>query len=684
MANRGEEYWETDPIHDPNGQTTVALTLNDDFEVDEDQKVQVFHQIGDDDVELVNTSYDPDTNMITFNTTGFSDFIVTTTNNDVEDATVPDGFYDQTMPEDPWGTNDQQGPDNPGQPGDPNQPGEPGQPHNPDEHFAPEYTIKHLGSGYALGWYDHNDRNPEGTFVIKDLGSSVEDDAIIRFENIPADVMINITIDGEDVFIYPNDGDTFGSGRFLRLEDISLPDEDNIVTFSFVAEEGGDDIPHFVIGRTDDGYAIGGEFWDEEANAAVFDAFEPYSAIPDNAEISLSDMFRDSTPVVEIDIAMDGEVQKTLSSDNMDDIFSPGHFVILEGVTEENGRITANFISVWNIRIMSDTDCEFTVLNEEGDPIAPLGAPDDFVYPFVLEGEDEDTFFDLDLVFIERPYETIIRGRNSIITELSGDYTEINPAGDNEVFYPEDDEFGYSEIYVDGMHYEDNMLVISDNITEVDFEMNGLSEEDASEYVLLIYDYDIEPEDIDDETTAFYLAFGEANGYSDLSILKVFDIALVNQDGYVHSVPGGVTITITLSEPLEIEDGYTLVIIHEITGQSREFIDVVYDADALTLSFTTTGFSPFIIAEGKKEETTTTTTPTTAATPAATENKSDTKAEETSNPTPTPTTAPSSGTASTGEKAVSVSATIGLILILSAAAVAVYRKRSSAIGNDED
>ena len=673
MANRGEEYWETDSIHDPNGQTTIALTLNDDFEVDEGQKVQVFHQIGDDDVELVNTSYDPDTNMITFNTTGFSDFIVTTTTNDVEDATVPDGFYDQTMPDDPWGENNQD---------DPNQPGE--------QH--PVYQIAAEGSGFALRrGYDPDNTVDPTEFDLR-VGDLIEDDAEIIFDRSVNGTAVNFVIDGRDSFIYPGDGNVFASGFWMQFDGITLPTEEGgpvIVNLIRVAPPQ-DENPHFFIGQDGNSYGLGGEYWNEN-DELVFEPFEAGESIPDHAEICLSDAFRDSD--ITIKIAVDGTVVDELSSDNMDRAFVPDHWLRYDGVTEDNNGITVNFTPIWVIQIAGQTGFELTVVDEDGDPMIPNYAPDDFEYPFVTDFGFDEHGEPYTLTFEEMPYMAIVRPHNAVFTMLLDEDYEFIPYGDNEILYPADDDCGFAFIWYEGMPYID-----ADCIEDLAFDIDGLSEEQAQEYAITIQEFDVT--DLSEEEFEQFSAMAATGNYTDSMPLLGLEINLY-KDGNEESIhdPGfTVHITLTLADPLDLEDGQAVFIIHMLEDDSYEIIEATYDADELTLTFDTSSFSPFVSCRGTKVESTggnttnnttntttntTTTTPTTAATPAATENKTDTKAEETT-ATPTPTAAPASGTASTGEKAVSATATIGIILILSAAAVAVYNKRSSVFGNDED
>ena len=383
------------------------------------------------------------------------------------------------------------------------------------------------------------------------------------------------------------------------------------------------------------------------------------------------------------------------------DEFVPGHWLRYEGISTDSSLVTVNFSTIWVVQIQGDVGFELTVVDDQGEVIIPCEAPDDFEYPFVSDTGCTDEGEAFMLTFEEIPDTVILRAHDAVFNFLMDDAFEYIPYGDNFIPYPSDEDRGFMFIWCEGIPY-----IYSGLVTDAEFDFEGLSEDEAAEYAITIQERDVT--DLSEEEFAQFNEMAASGNYTDSTPIIGFEIDLF-KDGEEYPIhdPGfTILIKLQLCEPLELEDGEAIFIIHMLPDNEFEIIEATYDADEMTLTFEAGTFSPFVVCRGSKDETTTnntttntntnttttTNTPTpvaapTATTPAetsATENKSDAKTEETSNPTPTPTTAPSSGTASTGEKAVSVSATIGLILILSAAAVAVYRKRSSAIGNDED
>lgn len=668
-ANRGNDYWEMEEdIHDPNGTATVALTLDESFTVPEDRQVQVIHDTGN-GLETVNTTYNPQTRTLTFNTTGFSNFIITTTSEPVDEAVVSDGFYDQTMPDDPWGENNQD---------DPNEPG--------GQH--PVYQIVAEGSGFALRrGYDPDNTEDPTEFDLR-VGDLIEDDAEIIFDRSVEGTDVNFVIDGQDSFIYPGDGDVFASGFWMQFDGITLPTEEGdpvTVNLTRVAPPQ-DENPHFFIGQDGNGYGLGGEYWDEN-DELVFEPFEAGESIPDDATINLSNEFRGTDTVVMISV--DGNIVYVLSADEIDRGFVPGHWLRYDGVTEDNNGITVNFTTIWVIQIAGQTGFELTVVDEDGDPMIPNYAPDDFEYPFVTDFGFDEYGEPYTLTFEEMPYMAIVRAHNAVFTMLLDEDYEFIPYGDNEILYPADDDCGFAFIWFDGMPYID-----ADCIRDVAFDIDGLGEDDESMYAVTIREFDVT--DLSEEEFAQFSDMAATGDYTDATPLLGLEIDLF-KDGEnepIHDPGFTFTITLTLAEAIDLEDGESVFLIHMLEDGSFEIIEATYDADEMTLTFETSSFSPFVICKGANGESsdgtaTDTTTPTPATTPATTpastpdvasENAPAAKGDGTTT-TPTPTPA-STSAPSTGEKQHSIAATIGMIMMISAAAIAIYNRRTHEIVED--
>ena len=172
-------------------------------------------------------------------------------------------------------------------------------------------------------------------------------------------------------------------------------------------------------------------------------------------------------------------------------------------------------------------------------------------------------------------------------------------------------------------------------------------------------------------------------GFLNIDLYNIFlkantDNEMWTQD--MHELDGFADLTIVLEDPLDLQDGQTVVMVHFLEDGSRELIRATYNATANSITFRTSGFSVYAIAiEGEvtePEETTATTTTTTTtttteattttteATTAATETEATTTATETTAaPTAAPTSAPAGSTARTGE-APSNNTTIGLLTLL--------------------
>ena len=126
---------------------------------------------------------------------------------------------------------------------------------------------------------------------------------------------------------------------------------------------------------------------------------------------------------------------------------------------------------------------------------------------------------------------------------------------------------------------------------------------------------------------------------------------------------------------MDLSDGQSLFLVHmhgEGASVTYELIEVVYDANNKTITFTTSSFSPFMLNKGIKTVTETTTTETaTQEAPAASGETPATTAQAT--PAAAQTVQAAAQAARTGE-AQSYNAVIGVILSAAAMVFYVWRR----------
>lgn len=193
------DYWNKE-IHDlaDEGTATIALDLGEDFEPG-DENVQIIHITDEGQTEYLNTTYDPETHTVFFNTTGFSDFLVGTTKNDVPEADVPEGFTAEP----------QQVIDEPG-----------GQPGNDEENFVPRFDVKVIDEEVVLGTQEGD------AFIPVEPGQPIPGDAEISNrlpEDLPPEFELIYFVDGEAVLVsHQEEREQFVPGHFVTLEEIKI------------------------------------------------------------------------------------------------------------------------------------------------------------------------------------------------------------------------------------------------------------------------------------------------------------------------------------------------------------------------------------------------------------------------------------------------------------------------------
>lgn len=191
--------WVIDDLHDARGTATISLELGEDF--NPDNNVQIVHN-NNGVMEYLPTTYDPETHTVYFNTTGFSDFIITTTDEDTEDAVIPEGFGEEA------------------QEGNGNE----------EEHHepAPEYNIDQDGSGYILTTVEEIDGEPERITI--ESGCTIPSEADIRWGIVPDGMQIVIDYDGEQRTL--GEQDAFNPGHFVTFNGIDVSGDTITAHFS--------------------------------------------------------------------------------------------------------------------------------------------------------------------------------------------------------------------------------------------------------------------------------------------------------------------------------------------------------------------------------------------------------------------------------------------------------------------
>ena len=205
IANTND-YWK-DALHDDlnGGNVWVALDLGEDFDPG-DENVQIIH-IPEDangnkgEPEYLDTTYDAETHTVFFNTTGFSDFMVGTTANDVSEANVPEGFTAEPK-------------QNTQEPGN-----DPPRPENGNgEREVPCYDVVVIDGEVLIGTKEGED------FAPVEPGQAIPGDAVISNrlpDDLSPDFELIYYVDGEKVMVSNlEEREEFIPGHFVTVEDI--------------------------------------------------------------------------------------------------------------------------------------------------------------------------------------------------------------------------------------------------------------------------------------------------------------------------------------------------------------------------------------------------------------------------------------------------------------------------------
>ena len=205
------DYW-SEEVHDlrNNGTATIALDLGEDFDPGK-ENVQIIHITDEGETEYLNTTYDAETHTVFFNTTGFSDFLIATTENEVPAAEVPEGFSAEVKNND----NDENNEEEP-------------------EYEPPHFSVALTDDDEpALGNWEGED-NP--FFVALRVGTAIPGDAIINNDlpkDLPEECKLIYFINGEEVESFSvTERRSFSPGHFVTYEGIKVTESTCEVYFN--------------------------------------------------------------------------------------------------------------------------------------------------------------------------------------------------------------------------------------------------------------------------------------------------------------------------------------------------------------------------------------------------------------------------------------------------------------------
>lgn len=356
--------------------------------------------------------------------------------------------------------------------------------------------------------------------------------------------------------------------------------------------------------------------------------------------------------------------------------YCPGNWVMFDGITENGNTITLHLTRCWIVRAEICADVEITVNGEDGE-LLPIGESNTSFYPLQVDVDEscEEPREWIDLVFDQKPVEVVVRGNDYLITDIfEVDENDLSPIGDNVLPFPDND--GCMWFYVSGIPRggEDSLVINTPALSGATFTVEG----SAGDRVLVVQGF--ENNDIPEDIAAAINSHISSSTYTDAVYLYGFDIYLVDETGIVTEPGHSVTITLQLAQALDLEDGASVFFVHmheNGTAVTYEIIEGTYNATDRTVTFTTSSFSPFVMYKGNKvQQTTTSETTATTAAPSETTSAPAATTAETLAATPVAAAAQAQTQATRTGEGRSFTSAIGTILILSAAAVALYdRKR---------
>lgn len=510
---------------------------------------------------------------------------------------------------------------------------------NTDNGYWTTNSFHDLGNGYAeitLQMADDFRPGTDSICLIHDRGEGAED----RYETI------NAQYDQETNTI------TFRTNGFSNYLIAAAPNG------SINNENPDDERPHYLIENTNEGIGLYTFEYHEDIDEVLQVPCEPGFFVQDDAIIDMSEYVPGD---VTIKMNIDGEVI------DYDPGFCPEHWVIFDGVTVDGNTYTFNFSLCWNVTVGAVADASIAVYGENG-LLTPIGeCRDNPVSVNIDENEDEpyamaELFFDTEPSYIE------ITGNDYMMMYILGvEDEDLSPLGTTTVNYPEDNR-GFMWLEIGGIqrNEEDTYIFDTEGIAGATYTINGSA---SGDHAIVIQSFASSA--IPASVSSAMSSLIEDSEYSNAVFLYGFDIYLVDGNGIVTDPGYSVTITIRLEEAIALEDGQSLFLVHmhgDGANATYELIEVVYDATNKTITFTTSSFSPFVLNKGTKTD---------PVTPAATPANEETPAAQATTTEAAPAAAAATTTqaaaqaARTGE-AQSYNGTVGIILILSAAALVFY------------
>lgn len=448
--------------------------------------------------------------------------------------------------------------------------------------------------------------------------------------------------------VNPNPSDPFAQGNDQQGQD----------------EGPEDERPHYVIENTNEGIGLYAFEYHEDIDDVVQMPCEPGFFVQDDAIIDMSESVPGN---VTIKMNIDGEVQDYHPG------FCPEHWVIFDGVTVDGNTYTFNFSLCWNVTVGAIADASIAVYGENG-LLTPIGECRENPVSVNIDENEDEPYAMAELFFDTEPSYIKITGNDYMMMYVTGvEDEDLSPLGTTTVNYPEDNR-GFMWLEIGGIqrNEEDTYIFDTDGIAGATYMVNGSA---TGDHAIVIQGFASSA--IPASASSAMSSLIEGSDYSNAVFLYGFDIYLVDGNGIVTDPGYSVTITIRLEEAVALEDGQTLFLVHmhgNGANATYELIEVVYNATNKTITFTTSSFSPFVLNKGTKTE---------PVTPVATPANEETPAVQTTTTEAAPATAPAAAAAAsqttqaaaqaarTGE-AQSYNGTVGIILILSSAALVFY------------
>lgn len=429
------------------------------------------------------------------------------------------------------------------------------------------YIVHDLGDGEGVETIEA-DYNPNTHEITFETGS---------FSNF----MIATSDEKNDVDVVPNNNNN----------DPVNDDPENI-------DEPEDYIPHFSVTLDEyDEPALGN--WEGEDHP-FFAPVEIGQAIPGDSVIH-NDLPNDLSDDIALIYYINGEEVESFYMNERDKTFSPGHFVVLDGVYASEDAFMVFFTECYVVGIdVIQMDLSMKAQDKDGKVIEPVGGSDKdgaLIFECGDAGEEDFTYFEI--AYPVCPAEVVVKG----INDYAIFYLECNekdmfntPIGENSIEYPSEDDYIWIGAW--GMVPDSETVNFTDSLTKVSAVFEGVSEDKIDDYLLLVTEFDTSDAS-EEEIAAFKKQIAE-KGYDIFKFPLGFDITLYDKNGEVHEPGFTVRITLVLEKALDLEDGETVLILHMLDDDKFEIIEAVYNAKNLTLTFETKSFSPFVVAFGTK------------------------------------------------------------------------------------